>query len=151
MLRCYQISRRSTASGSGGALNKYPFSETTMARKKTVGEETGETPAVKMTKADAVRAAVADGADNPTEGTAYIKAKFNLDITPQQFSTYKALDKKRSGKPARQGRQPKAAVIAPSALATGPVGLAIQVESIKTLVEALGDEQVVSIARLFGK
>jgi hypothetical protein len=124
-----------------------------MARKKAETEETTETPAVSMTKADAVRAAIADGADNPTEGVAYIKGKFGIDITPQQFSTYKTVDKKRGGKPAgRRGRQPRAvSAVMPTAPANGHAGLALQVEAIKTLVEQLGADQVVSIAKLFGK
>lgn len=38
-----------------------------MARKKADG---------KMKMTDAVKAAIADGVDNPTEGAAYIKEKF---------------------------------------------------------------------------
>ena len=124
-----------------------------MARKKaeTEAELPAESSAVKMTKADAVRAAITDGADNPTEGAAYIKAMFHLDITPQQFSTYKSQQKAKAGKPAaRRGRQP-GTVVGTSSMANGSIGLALQVEAIKTLVEQLGVEQVVSIARLFGK
>ena len=41
----------------------------------------------KMTKADAVRAALAAGVDMPAEGSAHIKEKYGLVVTPQQFST----------------------------------------------------------------
>jgi hypothetical protein len=116
-----------------------------MARKKAHG---------KMTKADAVRAAIAEGVDMPAEGAAYVKEKFGLDVTPQQFSTYKSIAKKKAGKaPGRRGRKPgaPASTAAVNSSTNGPAGLAIQVEAIKSLVDLLGVEQVVSIARLFGK
>ena len=47
----------------------------------------GKTP---IKKTDAVRQALAEGVDNPTEAVAHIKKKFGLDITTQQFSTYKS-------------------------------------------------------------
>jgi hypothetical protein len=113
-----------------------------MARKKADG---------KMTKADAVRAALAAGVDMPAEGSAHIKEKYGLDVTPQQFSTYKSIANKKAGKaPGRRGRKSGAAVAAKSST-NGPAGLALQVEAIKSLVDQLGVEQVVSIAQLFRK
>jgi hypothetical protein len=115
-----------------------------MARKKADG---------KMTKADAVRAAIADGKDMPAEGSSHIKEKYGLDVTPQQFSTYKSIANKKAGKaPGRRGRKPGAvAASAAKSTTNGPVGLSTQVEAIKTLVDTLGVEQVVSIAQLFRK
>jgi len=95
-----------------------------MARKKADG---------KMTKADAVRASIADGKDMPADGAAYIKEKFGLDVTPQQFSTYKSIANKKAGKaPGRRGRKPGAAVAAPANGRRGsnPADLARQVKSL---------------------
>lgn len=136
-----------------------------MARKKADAEPTAEAALAtteKVSKADAVRAALSEGADTPPEGIAFIKAKFGIDITPAHFSSYKSQEKARlakkaaGGVPARRGRAPKGApatvaVVAPSPSSNGPAGLAIQVEAIKSLVDMLGVDQVVSIARLFGK
>jgi hypothetical protein len=128
-----------------------------MARKKSE-TEAGETAAAAtptVTKADAVRAALAEGADSPAEGIAFIKAKFGIDITPAHFSSYKSQQKAKAGKPAgRRGRAPRAeaaaAPLPPSGL-NGPAGLATSVEAIKVLVDQYGVDQVVGIARLFGK
>lgn len=111
-----------------------------MARKKGGG----------MTKAEAVRQTLAEGIDTPADGVAYVKEKHGLDITPQQFSTYKSIAKKKAGgTPAKRGRRAAAPAAAPTPSA--PAGLATSVEAIKVLVEQYGVEQVVSIARLFGK
>jgi hypothetical protein len=140
-----------------------------MARKRAAKEETTEQPeaatepapqeaGAKINKADAVRAAIAEGVDMPEEGVAYILKKFGIEVTKSQFSTYKSLDKKRDGatdkkKPGRKPTQPAPAAVAPTPKpsSNGSSGLAIQVEAIKTLVDTLGVDQVVSIARLFAK
>jgi hypothetical protein len=101
-----------------------------------------------ITKSDAVRRALADGVDSPSDGVAYIKSKFGLDITNQQFSTVKFQEgkKKAGGKaPAKRGRP------AASPSTNGVPNMALQIEAIKTLVDQLGVDQVVSIARLFAK
>lgn len=104
-------------------------------------------------KADAVRAAIAEGLDAPEEGTAFIKEKFGLDVSKPQFSSYKSQQKARAKKAGGQATPKRRGVGNPKVTPTGngPAGLAIQVEAIKTLVQDLGVEQVVSIARLFGK
>lgn len=126
-----------------------------MARKKAESEATATAPeaAASITKADAVRAALADGADSPADGVEYIKTKFGIEITPAHFSSYKSQEKAKAGKPpGRRGRAPRATAAPASApSANGPVGLASSVEAIKKLVDQYGVEQVVSIARLFGK
>lgn len=75
--------------------------------KKPAETETAVPAAETVTKTEAVRRAIADGVDSPAEGAAYIKDKFGLDITNQQFSTYKSIAKKKSGvAPARRGPKP---------------------------------------------
>ena len=71
-----------------------------MAKKKSEAEaaDTTPAPAEKLSKADAVRRAIADGVDSPSEGVAYVRSKFGIEITNQQFSTVKFQDKKKGGK-----------------------------------------------------
>ena len=109
--------------------------------------------------ADAVRAALAEGLQKPAEGVPYIKEKFGLDVTNQQFSSYKSQENARQQEkavetPSREEARPASATpIAPVAGATGrgPAGLAVSVEAIKTLVDQLGVDQVVAIAKLFAR
>src|SRR4051794_15155379 len=94
----------------------------------------------KISKADAVREAIKEGVEKPQDGVSYVKEKHGLDITPQQFSTYKANDKKKAGAPpARRGRKP-AAVTAARASTNGTANMAAQMERIKALVDSLGVE-----------
>jgi hypothetical protein len=94
-----------------------------MARKKADG---------KMSKTDAVKAAIADGKVMPKDGSAYIKEKFGLDVNPQAFSTMKSIANKKAGKaPGRRGRK-----AAPAAAPTNgrrgsnPADLARQVKAL---------------------
>lgn len=107
----------------------------------------------KVSKADAVRAALAAGMDKPQEGVAYIKGQFGLDLSTQMFSSYKSQEAKRAGQGRRRGRP--ARVIAGNGKSEtnghGPAGLATQIQAIKTLVDKLGADQVIGIARLFEK
>ena len=50
-----------------------------------------------MTKAGAARAALANGIMVPRQASAYIKQKYDIDISPQQFSAEKSRLKLRSG------------------------------------------------------
>src|SRR3954468_20398166 len=70
-----------------------------MAKKKNGGP----------TKADAVRQALKEGVESPQDGVAYVKEKFGLEITAQQFSTYKSIEKKKGnggGNGVRSGKAP---------------------------------------------
>ena len=98
-----------------------------------------------------------DGIDTPDEGIAYILKKFAIEMGKPMWSSYRSQEKARLAKKggaeaAKPGRKPGApAAVTPAPLPNGSVGLAIQVEAIKTLVDQLGVDQVVSIARLFAK
>lgn len=112
-----------------------------------------EAPTETITKTEAVKAALAEGMESPEEGVAFIKSKYGLDITKPQFSTYKSLSKKKNGGSMRAKSQPMASAPAaaptPARSASGDV--AVGVETIKSLVDKLGVDQVVRIAQLFGK
>src|SRR5690349_12832038 len=108
-----------------------------MARKRAAAEATEG--AATMTKADAVRAAVTDGADTPAEGVAYIKTKFGIDITPQHFSSYKSQQKAKARKAAgRRGRKTGTTIAADAAAQTrsaaGVPNVASSQATIKQLV-----------------
>jgi hypothetical protein len=110
-----------------------------MARKKADGT---------MTKADAVRSAIAAGVDKPADGAAYVREKFGLDVSPQQFSTYKSIANKKAGKaPGRRGRK-----AAPPAAPTNgrrgsnPADLARQV---KALIGQFGAVAVSDMVAVF--
>src|SRR5947208_7612225 len=124
-----------------------PFGGTYLA------EATATEAAPKISKADAVRAAVAEGIDTPEEGVAFILKKFGIEMGKPMWSSYRSQEKARAkkaggGQPAaKRGRKPRAAAApAPVPSGNGPAGLSIQVEAIKSLVDTLGVEQGVSIA-----
>lgn len=137
-----------------------------MARKKaeTEAEETAA-PAEKINKAAAVRAALAEGVDTPDEGIAFLKARYGIEMGKPMWSSYRSQEKARQAKKsgggtsARRGRTPRAeaaAVTAPAPAAAAPssngsMGMAACVEAIKSLVKQYGVDEVVSLARLFGK
>lgn len=109
-----------------------------------------------MTKADAVRAALAKGIGNPTAGVNYIKTNFGVDMPKQQFSVYKSEFKKRGqkgkGKAAPKKTIPAANYVAPPAKA--PTGSSADVlmvaEAIKPFVSSLGAARVKRIVDLLG-
>lgn len=98
-----------------------------------------------MTKADAVRAAVAEGKLKPQDGCAWIKEKFGIDITPQHFSSYKSSEAKKTGAPGRRGRKPReaAAVVAtPNGAPVATGGAVDLAKQLKGLVTRYGADEV---------
>jgi hypothetical protein len=129
-----------------------------MAKKKEAEApvEEAAAPAGKMTQREAVEKALAAGNDLPAEGVPYVLKEFGITLSNQAFSTIKSkintaggAKAKKRGRPAgsSNGATPRQPAKTPSA----PGGLSLHVEAIKTLVETLGVDQVVSIARLFAK
>lgn len=126
-----------------------------MARKRAAeATEAGNVPppqdAAVTSKADAVRAALAEGVDQPEEGVAFIKARFGLDISRQMFSSYKTFEKKRAGKVRRRGGRRASGAAAPSPSRNGKGDVVAAVETIKKLVDELGVDQVKRLADIFG-
>lgn len=108
------------------------------------------------TKADAVRQAITEGKEVPQEGVAYIKEKFGLDITPQQFSTYKSIAKKKAagsgtgvGNGRRGGGRRKTVRTAVDAGSNGMGNAADLARQVKSLVDAYGAGQVKSMVEVF--
>ena len=117
-------------------------------------------PKEAVSKADAVRAALAEGIDSPDEGVAFIQERFGIEMGKPMWSSYKSQEKTRQAKAdggdrPRVGRPPLHQQSADGPTAAPPQSnapnVAQSIESIKDLVDTLGVEQVVAIAKLFGK
>lgn len=117
--------------------------------KKRAATEPNPGNGTPVTKADAVRAALAAGKSLPDEGVAYVKAEFGLDISKAMFSSYKTAEKararKKGGRP--RGRRPGAG--APAVARNGKADVVEALATIKKLVDELGVDQVVRIAQVF--
>ena len=57
--------------------------------------KTADEPTTVTTKADAVRAAIAEGVLKPQDACTWIKEKFGIEITPAHFSSYKSQEGKK--------------------------------------------------------
>jgi hypothetical protein len=118
-----------------------------MARKAVNDQQASQS---KMTKSDAVRAALAQGVDKPEEGVAFIRDRFGLEVTNAQFSTYKSLARAK-GKVGRKGARKGHGVGATPKHHTVGNGLVEvdDLEAVKGLVAKIGADQVKRIAGLF--
>ena len=128
-----------------------------------------------ISKADAVREALAQGKEGPEEGTDYIRSQYGIEMTRQSFSSYKAQEKarqakKQSGAPpkGKRGRKPSHLTpdprqsrkdappiehyFAPSLAveSAGEAGFIEALEAMKPLVERLGAEKVKRLVDLLG-
>lgn len=119
-----------------------------------------EAPAV--SKAEAVRQALAAGAESPGDGVEFIREEFGIEITKPHFSATKSVLKKRGGAaPSKPGRKPKSGrpasrgvegYLAPPPKQGGTPGADIlgAMESLKPLIAELGAERVKRIVDLLG-
>jgi hypothetical protein len=114
-----------------------------------------------VSKASAVRDAIARGKVTPEDGTSYIKRVYGLDITKQMFSSYKSQEKLRrakAGSKGKPGRKPRAGAgqsapgdsASSSNSAKGDANLLDAMEAMKPLVANLGAERVKRIVDLLG-
>ena len=99
----------------------------------------------KVSKAQAARAAIAEGIESPKAAVAYIKERFGLDMAPQHFSATKSVLRKAGGMTVRVKRGPK-----PAVAKGGDAGLLMALEAMKPLVASLGAEKVKRIVDLLG-
>ncbi len=103
--------------------------------KPTVASTRPET----VSKAEAVRRALAEGIDSPGEIARFAKTKYGLDIPVPQASSYKSQIKSRQNKQ----RMPTAAKV------TTKSDVIADIEAVKHLVEKLGAEPVRRLVKLF--
>lgn len=124
-------------------MSKQKVSKGAKAAAAATAEVTATQPqAEPMSKADAVRKALAAGKELPTEGVAYVKAEFGVEVSPAMFSAYKAAEKKKADRGA-----------APKATTDGPRvgnGEAVEfVRQVKGLVEQYGAQAVRDMVKVF--
>jgi hypothetical protein len=97
------------------------------------------------------------GHDSPEEGVSYIKRTFGIDMDRQHFSAVKSQMKKKAeagaapkGKP---GRKPSVAQFDKVVKTIQPAvssSVISDLAAVKALVEKLGVNEVIEIAKLFG-
>jgi hypothetical protein len=121
-----------------------------------------------ISKAEAVRQALAQGNDSPEDGTDFLKRIYGIDMTRQMFSSYKAQEKARQAKKqvgskpasnapeqAKRGPKPKPAVegyVAPpeKPRSAGEPDFLLALENIKELVGQYGSDRVKRMVDLLG-
>lgn len=132
-----------------------------MAKKKTdkpeaEAAEPGTPPGEPMSKADAVRAAVAKGYDKPAAGVKFILDEFGIEITPGTFSATKAQQKNRA---AKKNGKPEGGInpvgIRSAARATGGSSnhgkAADLARSVKELIAAYGADEVAAMVTVLAE
>jgi hypothetical protein len=112
-----------------------------------------------ISKAEAVRRALAAGKDSPSDGVPYIKQEFGIDIAPTTFSATKSQLKNRKGAgtpKGKPGRKPRTLVedyVAPPSNPPVPGAqpdLLAALKAIKPLVAQMGADKVHEIVDLLG-
>jgi hypothetical protein len=145
-----------------------------MARKASAPKPEGESPATEsaagtITKAEAIRRALAEGLTKHEDAAPFIKTHFGHDVSPSHFAASKSREKPaEAGQPApkrgrppgkakavtvtiKRGRKPKAAPTAATPRATnGSTDLLAEMEALKPLVESMGKEKAHRIIELLG-
>jgi hypothetical protein len=101
-------------------------------------------PAETMSKAEAVRLALADGIEAPGEISEFVMARYGLELSKQMASSYKAQEKARDAK--KSGEAPAAATRGPKPKAAASSGrdvdLLSALEALKPLIASQGAERL---------
>jgi hypothetical protein len=109
-----------------------------------------------VSKAQAVRAAIDAGMRAPTEGVAFVKTRYGIDVSKPHFSAIKSNYKKKAAGPKGQpGRKPKGTIEGylappPKPALNGEPDLLDAMEAMKPLVASLGPDKVKRIVDLLG-
>ncbi len=120
----------------------------------------------KMSKTDAIRAAMAEGIESPGDGVDFIRRRFGIEMSKGHFSATKSKLKSAEAVGATKGgarkstptqNAPKAAMKPqpverhqPERLSGGEGGLLSAMETMKPLVERMGKDQVKRIVDILG-
>jgi hypothetical protein len=118
---------------------KYPKPEESFSAKPEAAKA--------VSKADAVRAALADGIESPSDIAAFIKSRYGIEMARQMISSYKAQLRKRDAERAPQSKQ---IVIVAKPAAKSESDLLGALEAIKPLVDQYGADKVKRIVDLMG-
>lgn len=132
-----------------------------MAKKKADAEETtaGEaTPAVevlageKMSKKEAVQAALKAGKTKPIDGVNWIREKYGIQVTTAMFSSYKSAEggASKSSKIKVPAAAKSGAVPVPSTNGEAPDPAKLA-RAVKELVANYGSKAVADMAKVFGE
>jgi hypothetical protein len=118
-----------------------------MAKKKP--DDAPEAPAAapkKMKKSDAMREAIKRGIDKPQAASEFIKSEFGLDVTPQVFSSFKSISKKKGDTPSavrvRRAKAATAVVAMQNGHAAATGGAVDLAKQLKSLVTRYGADEV---------
>jgi hypothetical protein len=112
-----------------------------------------------VSKAEAVRRALAAGSESPEEGVAYLLDNFGIVMDRQTFSSNKSQEKNRQAKKAevsaksKPGRKPKAAVegyLAPPPKHRGNGDVLETLEALKPLIASHGADKLHRLVDLLG-
>ncbi|WP_422923488.1 hypothetical protein [Singulisphaera sp. PoT] len=123
--------------------------------------EEAESPKASISKAEAVRRAVAAGKGAPGDGVAFIKDEYGIEMDNKTFSLNKAQQKSREAKREATGKgapapqvvpgTPIEGILTPPKLTPGADGTLIDVlEQMKPLIAQYGADQVKRIVDLLG-
>lgn len=102
-----------------------------------------------VSKAEAVRTALAEGLESPSDIVRFVKARFGIDMPKQMVSAYKANEKRREQGHMAPQQKPQTTTAAKPA-ANGEPDLLGALEMIKPLVEQYGAAKVKRIVDLMG-
>jgi hypothetical protein len=108
-------------------------------------------PQASVSKADAIRAALAEGLDSLGDIEGFIKSRFGLEMPRQMISSYKAQQKARDKKQAggeEPARKPRGPVAKPTL--NGELDVITALEALKPLVHQLGAEKVKRLVDVLG-
>lgn len=127
-----------------------------MAKKKQAEAEeataTGTPPGEEISKAEAVRRAVAKGYDKPAKGVKYILDEFGIEITPQTFSATKSQQRTREEKKAGpEGVTAQPMSTSSHGRTNGTSGSAELARAVKQLVQRYGAAEVKGMADVFAE
>jgi hypothetical protein len=118
-----------------------------MAKKKSDdAPEASAAAPKKMKKSDAMREAIKRGIDKPQAASEFIKSEFGLDVTPQVFSSFKSISKKKGDTPSavrvRRASAAPAVVATPNGHAAATGGAVDLAKQLKSLVTRYGADEV---------
>jgi hypothetical protein len=130
-----------------------------------VFEPEEESDGASISKAAAVRDALAKGIDSPEAGIGYLNSVYGIVMTRQTFSSYKAQQKARDAKkqaaapakvqPAKRGPKPREALAAPAQSpvvqkANGQADLLDALTAMKPLIAQYGAAKIKQMVDLLG-
>lgn len=101
-------------------------------------------------KADMVRAAVAEGIEKPQEGVDFIKARFGVEMGKPMFSSYRAQQKARERKAAGEPAAARRSSVAAPPRNAAPGGIVADIADIRRLLATHGKEGLRELIEVLG-